>query len=246
MYEINCEVPFSCAGADGKMRLPDAVGMMIDCCQFQEYQEKALCEYLRRKKIAIFLSSIQVDILRLPEFRERVRTAVKIYGCKSIYGLRRITMHDENGELCLISNATGAFFDIEAGRAVKLDPDDLGVVFDEAEPMACLPRKISVPASGGIAADVFKVTPSVVDCNGHLTSAAYFAVSSDVLPAGFLFNRARMEYKKQAKAGEIMIPVLHCVDNRIVVDMKNEDGTSFAVAEYSYAMPEKSKIIDFQ
>ena len=105
------QIPFTKAGADNCLKLHEAVGMMMDCCQFQEYQEKRFCEYLRTNGIAIFLFSIQIDILRRPEFRETVTTAVKIYGCKSIYGLRRLTMRDEAGELCMISNATGAFFD---------------------------------------------------------------------------------------------------------------------------------------
>ena len=92
MYMMKTEIPFTRAGKDNKLKLHEAVGMMMDCCQFQEYQEKKFCDYLRTNEIAIFLFSIQIDILRWPEFRENVTTAVKIYGCKSIYGLRRLTM----------------------------------------------------------------------------------------------------------------------------------------------------------
>ena len=109
MYEMLNEIPFTKTGVDRKLKLHEAVGMMMDCCQFQEYQEKNFCAYLRENGIAVFLFSIQIDILRMPEFREKIRTAVKIYGCKSIYGLRRITMRDEENRLCLLVNATGAF-----------------------------------------------------------------------------------------------------------------------------------------
>ena len=94
MYRMENEVPFTRTGADGRLKLHEAVAMMMDCCQFQEYQEVNFCRFLRENHLAIFLFSIQLDILRLPEFREKVSTAVKIYGCKSIYGLRRITMRD--------------------------------------------------------------------------------------------------------------------------------------------------------
>lgn len=229
-------VPFTRTGADGRLKLHEAVAMMMDCCQFQEYQEREFCRYLRTNHLAIFLFSIQIDILRLPEFRETVRTAVKIYGCKSIYGLRRITMRDAANRLCLIANATGAFFDLKAGKAVKLDPADLHVDFDEAEPMECLPRKIPIPPAAGTEMPAFTVHRSDLDLNGHLTSPLYFAIAGNALPQDFRCNRVRVEYKKQAKSGEVVIPVVHHVaPAAMVVDMRGADGGSFAVAEYSNA-----------
>ena len=241
MYEMENEIPFTRTGSDGKLKLHEAAAMMMDCCQFQEYQEQEFCRFLRTNQIAVFLFSIQIDILRMPAFRERVRTAVRIYGCKSIYGLRRITMRDESNRICLISNATGAFFDLRAGKAVKLDPEDLCVRFDEPEPMECLPRKIPVPQSGGTERPGFPVTPSFLDPNGHFTTPAYFSVAGDALPEGFRFNRVRMEFKKQARPGESIRPVLYeCPDERrTVVDLRGEGELSCAVAEFTTArLPE--------
>jgi len=234
MYEMKTEIPFTKAGADNRLKLHEAVGMMMDCSQFQEYQEKHFCEYLRTNGIAIFLFSIQIDILRRPEFREKVTTAVKIYGCKSIYGLRRLTIRDEAGELCMISNATGAFFDLKQGKALKIDPAEFGVVYDEAEPMECLPRKIPIPAGDGLRGVPFPVTRSSLDPNGHLTSAMYFAVAEDALPSGLRFDRVRMEFKKQVKPGQTVTPVrFETPDGKTVVDLRDEEGTSCAAAEFS-------------
>ena len=233
MYQMQNELPFTRCGADGRLKLHEAVRMMMDCCQFQEYQETGLCSYLRENDIAVFLSSIQIDILRMPEFRENVTTAVKIYGCKSIYGLRRLTMRDEAGKLCLIANATGAFFDLNAGKAVKVDPEVFNVKFDEAEEMECLPRKIPVSTVAGETVPAFQVKPSDLDPNGHLTSPVYFAIAADSLGGDVYFNRVRIEYKQQAKGGNFVLPVIYREENRTVVDMKSGSGLSFAVAEFS-------------
>ena len=234
MYEMTTEIPFTKAGADNRLKLHEAVGMMMDCCQFQEYQEKRFCEYLRKNDIAIFLFSIQIDILRRPEFREKVTTAVKIYGCKSIYGLRRLTMRDEAGELLMIANATGAFFDLRQGKALKLDPADFGVVYDEAEPMECLPRKIPIPPAGGVTERPFAVTRSALDPNGHLTSAMYFAVAEDALPKGTVFDRVRVEFKRQIKPGQTVRPVRFVTpEGKTVVDLRDDEGNSCAAAEFS-------------
>ena len=236
MYEMQTQIPFTRTGTDHKLKLHEAVGMMMDCCQFQEYQEKNFCEYLRANDIAIFLFSIQIDIVRFPEFRENVKTAVKIYGCKSIYGLRRITMRDEAGKICLISNATGAFFDLRQGKALKLDPTVFGVKYDEAEPMECLPRKIPFPAVPEVECPPFTVTRAVLDPNGHLTSAWYFAIAEDALTPGFTFNRVRMEYKRQIKPGETVTSVRFDAGNDLsVVELRDAVGNSCAVAEFSTA-----------
>ena len=236
MYEMQNEIPFTRTGPDNKLKLHEAVGMMMDCSQFQEYQEKSFCEYLRSHDIAIFLFSIQLDIVRFPEFREHVKTAVKIYGCKSIYGLRRITMRDEAGRICLISNATGAFFDLRQGKALKLDPTVFGVKYDEAEPMECLPRKIPMPPVTPVQCTPFTVTRAVLDPNGHLTSAWYFAIAEDALASGFAFNRVRMEYKKQIKPGETVTPFrFDAEDGKTAVDLRDSGGNSCAVAEFSTA-----------
>ena len=233
MYEMKTEIPFTRTGPDQKLKLFEAVGMMMDCSQFQEYQEKNFWNFLRTNQIAIFLFSIQIDIFRRPEFREKVTTAVKIYGCKSIYGLRRLTIRDEAGKLCMISNATGAFFDLRANKALKLDPANFGVAYDEAEPMACLPRKIPVPAEGGISGGPFTVMRSTLDPNGHLTSAMYFAIAEDALPDEYRFNRVRMEYKKQVKPGEQVIPVRYDLpDGKTVIDLRSGES-SCAAAEFS-------------
>ena len=234
MYEMTTEIPFTKTGADNRLKLHEAVGMMMDCCQFQEYQEKAFCEYLRSNGIAVFLFSIQIDILRRPAFRETVTTAVKIYGCKSIYGLRRLTMRDEAGALCMIANATGAFFDLRQGRALKIDPADFGIRYDEADPMECLPRKIPVPAENGVAGAPFPVTRSVLDPNGHLTSAMYFAIADDALMPDIRFDRVRMEFKRQVKPGRTVTPVVFLTEEgKTVIDLRDDEGNSCAAAEFS-------------
>ena len=45
MYEMKTEIPFTRTGPDQKLKLHEAVGMMMDCSQFQEYQEKNFWKY---------------------------------------------------------------------------------------------------------------------------------------------------------------------------------------------------------
>ena len=56
------------------------------------------------------------------------------------------------------------------------------------------------------------------------------------IPADLVFNRVRMEFKKQIKQGETVTPVVY-PGAFCVVDLQNGDGESCAVAEFSMFQP---------
>ena len=69
-----------------------------------------------------------------------------------------------------------------------------------------------------------------------MTTPAYFASAGNVLPGGFEYNRVRMEFKKQALPGEVILPRLYRKDlSTVVTDLKSENGNSFATAEFTTA-----------
>ena len=82
MFELKHTIPFTKCDPKQKLKLHEAVSYMMDCCQFQEYQEVAFRNFLESNHLAVFLFSIQIDFFRRPSFRENVRTAVKIYGVR--------------------------------------------------------------------------------------------------------------------------------------------------------------------
>lgn len=234
MYEMNTQVSFTQCDEKGSLKLHETVRLMMDCAQFQEYQERAFREYLQKNHLAIYLFSIQIDFLKKISFRERIKSCVKIYGCKSIYGLRRFTIRNERDELCMIANATGAFFDLKAGKAVKQDPEGFPLKFDRPEEMECLPRKVGVPEQKALPCDPVKVGSSMLDPNGHLTSSAYFAMAGDALEETFTYTRTRMEYKHQAKRGETILPYRYTEGDRCVIDLRNEENSfSYALCEFT-------------
>ena len=100
--------------------------------------------------------------------------------------------------------------------------------------MACLLRKIPVPQIPGTAIPPCEVKRSLLDPNGHLSSPYYFSIATDILPEDFSWNRVRLEYKQQAKSGELILPILYTLpDGKNVVNMQSGSETSYAVAEFS-------------
>lgn len=236
MHEIERTVSHSQCGPDGRMKLYAAADMMMDCCQFQECEERALRDYFLAHDLAVFLVSIQYDVLRMPRLNETVRTRVVIYDCQSIYGFRRITIKDAYGRLCMIANGVGAFFNFRERRAVRLPAEEIRtLVIDPAEDeMECLPRRIPLPDGPSTALEAVRVGASRLDVNRHLTSTEYLAIAQDRLPEDVVFDRVRIEYKMQAKLGDLLVPRLHRLPSgAAVVRMENEDGALHAVLEFS-------------
>lgn len=239
MYEFERIVYHCDAGADGLLKLDSAVAMLMDCCQFQEYAETKFSDWLRRNNTAVFLSSLQLDIVRKPAFREKVRVKVVVYDCKSIYGFRRITMRDEHNELLMIANGVGCFFNFSTGKAVKL-PDNIGdyLVMDAAEEMTVLPRRIPLPSGEGVPLEPFRVMRSDLDLNQHLTSAKYLALAEDRLPENFVYDRVRIEFKHQVKCGEQVDSLLYRTGpETLVILLKNSAGLPAALVEFSVRKP---------
>ena len=225
-------------GENGLLKLKAAVAMMMDCCQFQEYAETKFCDFLRKTDTAVFLASLQMNIFRFPAFREKVRVKVVIYDGYSIYGYRRLTIRDEKGELCMIANGIGCFFNFKTAKAVKL-PDNIGelITFEEAEPMDALPRKIPLPVCPGTIAGKVEITASMLDLNGHLVSPEYFSIAQDRLPEDFHFDRVRIEYKQQVKKGTLLEVYLHRTDEKtFVAALRSSEGKVLhALVEFSRA-----------
>ena len=235
MYRMERTVYHVNAGADGLLKLHCAIEMMMDCCQFQERSEKAFTEWLKTNHVAVFLSSIQLRILRRPAFGEKLEVKVVIYDCRAFWGYRCITIRDEAGDLCMIANAIGAFFDFARGRAVKLSDAVVNMLtMDPAEPMDVPERKIAVPVSGGEIVEPEKVRPSRLDLNGHLTSSEYVAIAADRLPEDFAYDRVRIEFKHQTLPGETLTPerFLTTPETCLVV-LRGEDALPHAVLEFA-------------
>ena len=52
MFEMNHTIPFTKCDPEQKLKLHEAVSYMMDCCQFQEYQEVAFRNFLESNHLA--------------------------------------------------------------------------------------------------------------------------------------------------------------------------------------------------
>ena len=94
----------------------------------------------------LLLLPSSVDIIRVPELREKLTISTSIYECKPLFGFRNDIIRDEQGEPCYVSYSMGAFIDLQTAKLSPLPQEMIdSLTLDEKYPMEyCdrLPREI--------------------------------------------------------------------------------------------------------
>lgn len=210
MFQIERTVAISDTAPGGRLRLSHALDYLLECECFQMDSEDDFSVYLRKNGFAVFLAFRQVELIRLPAYGERLVIRTNVYDCKNFFGFRNTAIYDEQGALCVLCAAIGAFVDRATGRPAKVPTEIVrGFRFDPPLPMEYLSRKIALPDREPERLAPFRVKEHEADMYGHFNSNRSFDETAEYLPDGFAFNRLRLEYKAQAKPGELIEPALY-------------------------------------
>ena len=227
MFQIERTVAISDTAPGGLLRLSHALDYLLECECFQMDSEDDFSVYLRRNGIAVFLAFRQVEIVRLPAYGEHLTIRTNVYDCKNFFGFRNTTIYDAQGNICVLCAAIGAFVDRASGRPGKVPAQIVrDLRFDAPLPMEYLSRKIALPAREPELLAPFRVKEHQADMVGHFNSTRSFDETMDCLPADFRFNRLRLEYKAQARPGDLITPALYR-------DTPAPDGLTFTLSNES-------------
>jgi len=238
MYQIERTVAISDTAPGGLLRLSHALDYLLECECFQMDSEDDFSVYLRKNGIAVFLAFRQVEIFRLPAYGEHLKIRTNVYDCKNFFGFRNTTIYDAQESICVLCAAIGAFVDRASGRPGKVPAQIVrDLRFDPPLPMEYLSRKIMLPAQPPELLAPFRVKAHQADMFGHFNSNRSFDETTEYLPADFRFNRLRLEYKAQARPGDLITPALYRgtpAPDGLTFTLSNESGVC-TVFEFSSA-----------
>lgn len=210
MFQIERTVAISDTAPGGCLRLSHALDYLLECECFQMDSEDDFSVYLRNNGIAVFLAFRQVEVIRLPAYGEHLTVRTNVYDCRSFFGFRNTAICDDKGRNCVLCAAIGAFVDRASGRPGKVPAQIVrDLRFDAPLPMEYLSRKIALPAREPELLAPFRVKEHQADMFGHFNSNRSLDETMEYLPADFKFDRLRLEYKAQARPGELITPALY-------------------------------------
>lgn len=232
MYSLNYKVTTSTCDSEGRLKLYSALQMMQDCSEMWIDSEPGVKQYFTEQNMAQLLASRQVEVIRVPEYKEELTVTTSVYGMKPMFGFRNTFIYDAEGKPCYKTWSMGAFVDKSNGKLKRVD--DATIASMTLEPqleMNYKDRRIILPKDGGETLDPIRVLRADIDYNKHLNNANYIRMAMELLPEDFEVKGLRVEYRVAAKLGDMLIPTLYQIDGGIIVSLSVGDEVS-AIIEF--------------
>ena len=233
MYSLKYKVTTSTCDSEGRLKLYSALQMMQDCSEMWIDSEPGVKQYFAEQNMAQLLASRQVEVIRVPEYKEELTVTTSVYGMKPMFGFRNTFIYDAEGKPCYRTWSMGAFVDKSNGKLKRVD--DATIASMTLEPqleMTYKDRRIILPKEGGKTLEPIRVLRADIDYNKHLNNANYIRMAMELLPEDFEVKGLRVEYRVPAKLGDQLIPTLFQIDGGIIVSLSIGSEVS-AIIEFT-------------
>ena len=193
---------------------------MQDCSEMWIDSQPEVREYFERENMAQLLASRQVEIVRVPAYKEKLTVTTSVYDMKPMFGFRNTFIYDERGNPCYRTWSMGAFVDKSTGKLKRVDDSVAATLKIEPQlPMNYKDRRIAVPADEGTVCTPVRVMRADIDYNRHMNNANYIRMAMELIPEGAEIKGLRVEYRVAAKLGNILSPTLHVIGNGYIVTL---------------------------
>ena len=233
MYSLNYKVTTSTCDSEGKLKLFSALQMMQDCSEMWLESEPKVKDYFARENMAQLLASRQVEIMRVPSFKEELTVTTSVYGMKPMFGFRNTFIYDAEGKPCYRTWSMGAFVDKTNGKLKRVDDDVANSLLIEPQlEMNYRDRRIMLPKGGGETFPPIQVMRADIDYNRHVNNANYIRMAMELLPEDFVVKELRVEYRVAAKLGCVLTPVVFRIENGFVIELAIGNEAS-AIVEFT-------------
>ena len=99
MYGLKYKVTTSACDSEGRLKLYSALQMMQDCSEMWIDSEPGVKQYFTEQNMAQLLATRQVEIIRVPEYKEELKVTTSVYGMKPMFGFRNTFIYDPQLEM---------------------------------------------------------------------------------------------------------------------------------------------------
>jgi len=231
MYSLNYKVTTSTCDSEGKLKLFSALQMMQDCSEMWIDSEPTARKFFTDNNMTQLLATRQVEVMRVPQFKEELTVTTSIYEVMPMYGFRNTFIRDIHGEPCYRTWSMGAFVDLATGKLARLsDAAIASLTLEPKQEMNYRGRRIILPKQEGTMMDPVTVMRADIDYNRHMNNANYVRIAMELLPDGFEVRDMRVEYRIAAKLGDRLTPTLYDIDGGNIVSLAI-DGQPSAIIE---------------
>ncbi len=232
MYTLNYKVTTSCCDREGKLKLYSALQMMQDCSEMWIDSEPTARKFFNDNNMTQLLATRQVEVVRVPRFKEDLTVTTSIYEVLPMYGFRNTFIRDAQGQPCYRTRSMGAFVDLATGKLARLSEDAIAsLTLEDKQEMNYRGRRIILPKQDGTVLPPVQVMRADIDYNRHMNNANYVRIAMESLPEGFEVHDMRVEYRIAAKQSDLLTPTLYPIDGGYIVSLAIDNQPS-AIIEF--------------
>ncbi len=227
MYTLNYKVTTSTCDSEGKLKLYSALQMMQDCSEMWIDSEPTARKFFADNNMTQLLATRQVEVVRVPRFKEDLTVTTSIYEVMPMYGFRNTFIRDAQGQPCYRTWSMGAFVDLATGKLARLSEETIAsLTLEPKQEMNYRGRRIILPKQEGIVMEPVTVMRADIDYNRHMNNANYVRIAMELLPEDFMVKDMRVEYRIPAKLGDQLIPTLYPINGGFIISLAIEGHPS--------------------
>ncbi len=218
MYSLKYKVTTSTCDSEGRLKLYSALQMMQDCSEMWIDSEPVVKQFFSEQNMAQLLASRQVEVVRVPSFKEELTVTTSVYGMKPMFGFRNTFIYDAEGQPCYRTWSMGAFVDKSSGKLKRVDEATIASMTLEPQlEMDYRDRRIILPKEGGCEGEPIRAMRADIDYNRHVNNANYIRMAMELLPEDFEAGNLRVEYRVAAKLGDVLVPTVYHTEGAVTV-----------------------------
>jgi len=235
MYTYDMRVGFSQVDTDRLMKMEALTAVFQDVTCFQGEEIGNGFALLEPRKQAWLLNSWQIEVKRFPAFNEKISVGTFPTSFKGFIGNRNFVVRDEAGDSIVMANSIWTFMDMAKIRPVKVDEEFISrYTLEEPLPMNYAARKIALPETEDWVVtekEAIKVREHYLDSNMHVNNGQYIQIAAGFFTKGIKYNQMRVEYRNQARLGDMIIPVVYKKENACIVALCDTNKKPYAIIE---------------
>jgi acyl-ACP thioesterase len=196
-------------------------------------------EYMAENDFSWLLAAWQIEVIDLPRFADSIKVSTWCYGTHGLYAYRNFLLASPDGHDYVRADSIWFVLDTTCGRPKRI-PEAESAIYLTGEARLDMPetkRKLSVEGEGTPTRPVM-VNEQHLDTNNHVNNAQYVEMARGALAELDYSSeleglRLRIQYRKAAVLGDLIVPHVHVEEDAIAVDLAAQDGTSYAVVRTS-------------
>ena len=228
MYQLNSKVKYSECNSHSKLTCHALLNYLQDSSTLHSEELGESGAQLREQDMAWILSFWQICIEDMPHLSEDITVETWPYSTKGLFGLRNFCVKNKDEKQMVKANSIWVLVNADTGRPIRITDEVSAHYPDEPKlDMEYCDRKIAIPEHYEEKEPV-KVPKYFIDTNNHMNNAKYVMVAEEYLPEVFEVKEIRVEYKKAAMLGDVLIPHVTITDKEATIVLVDERGAVYA------------------